>query len=199
MNGFEFYQLTHSLKLHFTKESYDVMKSGRGRKLKYETFLARKDANKFEYFANKFVNSIKAGQFVIANIISDNANFMYGTYDDANDIFLQWKKVRESLTNEFTKDIATLNTLVDEKNINLFNLTPKGYAPPLLQLALAKKINVESVVLLNKEHHEFFDNWQKICENDPYMNDVVLMYRKYQPFVVYDPDKIQSVIKEARF
>lgn len=160
----------------------------------------RNDKQRFETFAYKLIGKNKAGHFCIANLMYGSQNFIYEPYDQAYDVYLEWKKVRESLTREFQKDVVYLNQLAGSRAcLDLFAETKSGKYPPILQVVLAGKINPETVIILNKEHKEFFDRWMSICKNDPYVSKTLLKWQKYAPFVSYDSDRIKEVLKGAKF
>lgn len=200
LSGWDFFKIHHALKLHFTSESYDVMKYNGKMRLNYESFQHRNDKLRYDSFAHKLIGKHKAGQFCIANIVHGSPNFIYEQYSDAYEVYLQWKKVRESMTREFEKDVAYLNKLAESRaSFDLFAETKSGKLPPLLQVTLGGHINVETVVILNTAYKDFFDKWAVICNNDPYVSKTLLKWKKYTPFVAYDADKIKSVLIGAKF
>lgn len=200
LSGWEFFNIHHALKLHFTSESYDVLKYNGRSNMKYETFQNRRDKLRFDSFAHKLIGKTKAGHFCIANFVHGSQNFIYEQYDDAYDVYLQWKKVRESMTREFEKDVLYLNQLASSRaSFDLFAKTKSGHFPPILQVTLGGKVNIETLIILNKEHKEFFDRWAEFVHNDPMVSRNLLKWKKYQPFVAYDADKINKILEGALF
>jgi len=200
LSGFEFFKIHRSLHLHFTSKSYDVMKYNGRTNASFASFENRRDKLRFDSFANKLIGKNKAGQFCIANFVYGSTNFIYEPYDDGYEVYLHWKKVRESITRTFEKDVAYINRLVSSRAaFDLFAQTKSGNHPPILQVALGGHISVESLCIIDKEHTEFFDKWSTICNNDPYVEKVLLKWKKYQPFVSYDADKIKPILNGAMF
>jgi hypothetical protein len=200
LSGYEFFKIYHSLHLHFTSAKYDVFKYNGKTNASYSAFERRRDKLRFDSFANKLIGKHKAGQFCIANFVYGSNHFIYEPYDDGYDVYLHWKKIRESVTHTFEKDIGYLNRIVENKpGINLFEKTKSGNHPPLLQVGLAQMVGVETLCIIDKEHREFFDNWMLICDNDPMVTEKLLMWKKYQPFVNYDEDKIKPILQGALF
>lgn len=200
LSGWDLFKIHHSLKLHFTTPSYDVLKYNGKSRISQKSFEVRNDKLRFDSFANKLIGKNKAGHFCIANFVYGNPNFMYGTYEDAYDVYLEWKKVREMVTRTVEKDVNYINQLKSGRaGQNFFAKTNSGNYPPLMQVALGGKISVETLCILDKEHKEFFDSWAAICQNDPYMSKQILKWKKYQPFVSYDADKIKPILNGAKF
>ena len=200
LSGWDLFRIHSSLKLHFKSEKYDVIKYGGKTRATLESFQRRNDRFKYDSFAHKLIGKNKAGHFCIANIMYGSENFIYDSYDDAYDVYLKWLKVRESLTREFAKDVLYLNQLAASRaSFDLFAKTKSGKLPPIMQVALGRRINVETLILLNNEHKEFFDSWANICDNDPMLAETVLKWKKYAPFVAYNVDKIKPIIEGALF
>lgn len=192
-SGKRFYEIYISLKLHFTT-TYDVIKySGKGTFRK--TKLDEKNYGKlFDQWGSKFQNEKKIGHFVIANLIYGDEEFPYRrTYADAEEVYLRWMRTKESLTKETKEDVDKIKEIMKEQGVSfdyMLKVTPKGNMPPLLQLAIFNKINLETLVIVNKECKEVFEQWEDSLHVDPYAQDLVFKLKKYQPFVRYDKDKI---------
>jgi len=200
LSGFEFFKIYHSLQLHFSSSGYDVLKYNGKTNITYERFEHRRDKMRFDSFAHKLIGKNKAGHFCIANLVYGSKQFVYEPYDDAYEVYLQWRKVRESITRTFEKDVSYLNTLVSSRaTFDIFAKTKKGNHPPILQVALGGQVSIETLCILDKEHREFFDNWSDMCQNDPYIDKVLLKWKKYQPFVAYDADRIKPILTGAIF
>jgi len=200
LSGFEFFKIYHSLHLHFTSKNYDVLKYNGKTNVSYDAFERRNDKMRFDSFAHKLIGKNKAGHFCIANLVYGNSQFIYKPFDDSYEVYLQWRKIRESMTRTFEKDVEYLNKLAGSRPaFDLFAKTKKGNLPPVLQVALGDHITPETLCILDKEHKEFFDNWSEICQNDPYVDKVLLKWKKYQPFVAYDADRIKPILTGAIF
>lgn len=200
LSGWELFRIHQALKLHFTSESYDVVKYSGKTRATFDSFQRRDDRFKYDAVANKLFGKNKAGHFCIANIMYGSQFFIYDQFADSYDVYLKWKKVRESITREFENDVSYLNQLAGSRpNLDLYAKTKSGKMPPLLQVALAGHIHVESLVILNNEHREFFDKWSELCHTDPMLSGTILKWKKYTPFVAYDVDRIKPIIEGALF
>lgn len=200
LSGFEFFKIHHSLKLHFTSASYDVLKYNGKTNISQQSFENRRDKMRFSSFANKLIGKNKAGHFCIANFVYGSNNFIYEPYDDAYEVYLQWKKVRESITRTFEKDVKFLNDLKSGRaGQDFFSQTKSGNHPPVLQVVLGGRISIETACILDTEHAGFFDICRELYDNDPMVNKTLLRWKKYQPFVSYDADKIKPILDGAKF
>jgi hypothetical protein len=60
-------------------------------------------------------------------------------------------------------------------------------------------ISYETSIILANEYRDFLVEWEKLCDLDPLMDDVVFKLKKYRNFVTYSPElqnKIRSIISE---
>ena len=197
MNGFGFFKIYHALDLHLNTERYDVFKYMGRTKAKAETFALRRDKSRFEYWANKIKNDKKAGKFCIANFIHGNSNWIYEFYDQGEEAFQKWTKIKESQSKMFEDDLGKIQKLAEKHElsfIRLFEKTPSGKYPPLLQILNTRLILPETGVILNQKL-KCFDKWQDICHTDPYVDEKLMRLRKYTPFVKYDDSKIQQSLE----
>lgn len=199
-SGKRFFEIYISLKLHFTT-TYDVIKysgKGRFRKTKLDE---KKYGNLFKQWGSRFSNEKKLGHFVIANLVYGDEEFPFKPYADAEKVYLRWLRTRESITKETTDDLNKIKDLMTQNQFTfdyIIDRTPKGKLPPLLQMAIFKKINLETLVIIHKEYKELFDTWEDLLYNDPYAQDVVFKLKKYIPFVKYEQDKILPALKILR-
>ena len=198
LSGWDLFKIHHSLKLHFSSASYDVLKYNGKTNVSFNSFEARRDKLRFDSFAHKLIGKNKAGHFCIANFMYGSHNFIYESYDDAYEVYLKWKKVRESITREFEKDVSFIQS-AGSGVFDVFAKTKSGKLPPVLQIVLAGKISCETLIILNNEHKEFFDNWVEMYDNDPYVSKLLLKWKKYSPFVSYDADKIRPILEGVKF
>jgi len=198
LSGWTFFKIHKAIDFHFNVASYDVIKYSGKINVSPEKYGVRSDRYRFEYYGGKFFNREKASQFCIANFIRGNRDFIYNSYEDAESEYLQWRKIQDSITKVFQDDLNKIESRA--KGVDIFSVTPSGNQPPLLQMIKASFITVESAVLLyNEGTNKFFDTWAEVCNNDPYAKTLVMRCMKYRPFVKYQKDKIQTIIKEHKF
>ena len=72
MTGYEAYGLYESLKLHFSKDSYDFFKYNGKTNISLNTFDNRKDKYHFHKLSRKFSDKDVLINFLVANFILDD-------------------------------------------------------------------------------------------------------------------------------
>lgn len=195
LTGWEFFKIHKSLYFHFHTEQYDVLKYMGKINVSPEKFGMRSDRYRFDYYGNKFNKKHKAAQFCIANYVEGNKDFIYESFEDSEIIYNRWRKRQESITKLFSDDTEKILIKITD-GVNMYNVTPKGNLPPLLQMFKVGYISIETLVILNKEHNKFIDDWMKLTPNDAYLKNLILRLKKYSPFVQYKQSKILPIIKE---
>ena len=196
MNGFEFYKVYSPLKLHFTQDSYDGFKyNWKSPAVSYDKFTSRRDRGMFERWANKINNSMAAGQLIIANFMYNSDDWLYHDITDAQDIYQQWKKVRESVTKTCEDDINELGKHSLQSWDAYLKKTPKGNTAPLLQLYLAKRVHPETLCIINN-FDPIFKLWEAEYDTDPLIRTEIKKLLKYIPFVKYNRDKVELILRE---
>jgi len=196
MEGFTFYKIYLPLHLHFTS-SYNVMKyGGKLKTLTKESFERRQDKGIFCKWGNKFENQTKAGQVVLGNLIYNNDEFVYQDVQDAIDVYYEWKKVRESITEVVKNDCSGLAEHLKKLSFwkSFLERTPSGNTAPLLQLYQHKRIHPESLIALDSIT-PFIDKWETEYAIDPLISNRLFKLNKYKPFVKFDKDKVTSIFK----
>ncbi len=192
MTGYEFFKIYSPLKLHFTQDSYDGFKyKWRTKTMSPDIFAGRKDRYLFEKWGKQFKDPIAAGHLVISNFIYNNETWLYDDIQEAQDVLLQWKSVRESITKTFEDDLSELT----KHNLNgwesYINRTPKGNIAPMLQLYLAKRFHPESVVIFDSLCSTI-NRWDDDYKVDPLIKSEIVKIKKYVPFVKYNRDKVKE-------
>jgi hypothetical protein len=198
MNGYEFFKIYFPLHLHFTS-SYDVIKyGGKTKSINITSFNSRKDRAMFEKWGNKVENAVKAGQVVISNLVYNNNNFIYQDVEDAFDIYYEWKKTRESLSEVFKNDCRGLVEHFKKLGSwdRFLSKTPSGNTAPLLQVYQHKRVHPESIVIFDSITVPFIEQWEVDYAVDPLISDNIFTLTKYKPFVKYDKEKVVNIFKE---
>ena len=186
MEPFSVYRLYMSLKLHFTKENYDITKTKSGVRCKKETFLKRKDVLLFRKLAKRFTLP-EVVDFLVANFVNGHN----GLFDAESDtVYREWKARKERLTYMFKQDISTI--LLEAEKANVDPLISHGQHPLVLKLYLGKKINLETLVILDKLFNFVYIN-QAMLENDFIWKDMARLITKYRVFVKFDKEKFSQL------
>ena len=174
MTDYEAYTTYLALKLHFNSD-YDFFKYNGKVSASLESFMKRKEKYQFFKLAKKLSDE-QIVEYFVANIIRDVQ--WIGQFNQKN--WLDHKKINEALEYNYTNDLEKL--LTNLENFDILFQCDGGHHPKLLKLFLGKKINLETMVILNKllNYVDTFDI--EIAENYiwPYVSRLI---KKYEPFV----------------
>lgn len=177
MTPLETYQSYLALKLHFGGK-YDFFKYGGKTSATLSAFEKRKDKYKFVKLSQK-LSDPQILDYYLANFIRGKE--WIGDFDQKN--WLEHKKVNQSLEYVYRNDIEKLLTLVE--NFDILFKVGEGNHPKLVKAYLGKKINLETLVILEKilQYRKQFD--AKISETYVWPK-VSLLIKKYEPFLDID-------------
>ena len=149
MNGFEVYKIYLAVKLHFTSKgrSYDFHKHLGRTTARLETFTKRRDRYFFHKLSKSYNNNTIVDYFV-SNFVT-NTNLWVGDIigKTGDDNYKVWSKKIESLHYYYEQDIDYILEQ-DYKFDDLFK-SVNGQHPPILKMFLSKKINFETVLILD--------------------------------------------------
>ena len=150
MNGFEVYKIYLAVKLHFTSKgrSYDFHKHLGRTTARLETFTKRRDRYFFHKLSKSYNNNTIVDYFV-SNFVT-NTNLWVGDIigKTGDDNYKLWSKKIESLHYYYEQDIDYILEQ-DYKFDDLFK-SVNGQHPPILKMFLSKKINFETVLILDE-------------------------------------------------
>ena len=150
MNGFEAYKIYLAVKLHFTSKarSYDFHRHLGKTTARLETFTKRRDRYFFHKLSKSYNNNTIVDYFV-SNFVT-NTNLWVGDIigKTGDDNYKQWSKKIEALHYYYEQDIDYILEQ-DYKFDDLFK-SVNGQHPPILKMFLSKKINFETVLILDE-------------------------------------------------
>ena len=150
MNGFEVYKIYLAVKLHFTSKgrSYDFHRHLGKTTARLETFTKRRDRYFFHKLSKSYNNNTIVDYFV-SNFVT-NTNLWVGDIigKTGDDNYKQWSKKIEALHYYYEQDIDYILEQ-DYKFDDLFK-SVNGQHPPILKMFLSKKINFETVLILDE-------------------------------------------------
>ena len=192
MDAFQAYRYYLALKLHFTTDSYDVVKHKGRVKASRDSFMKQEHMYKRivkQYADDEVVN------FLVSNFVSGDR--WGGVFDaESNNTYLNWKKRMESLAYTFKTDMQRVLTelnLTAFEETNIFNVT-KNQHPYIIRAYMSKTISIESLVILNKLFG-FCDKFDKDIEETLVWPDISRLIRKYSPFVKINKDKYHELLR----
>lgn len=186
-DAFEIYMYYLALKRHFTTD-YDYFKYNGKVKASQQSFENRKD--KFQFY--KLSKRKDAKEFILANMIFDPTLWVGDLLDNekAEEVFTEWMRKQQTLSYVFKSDLSELN---DDFNSNL--LVPDGQHPRLLQLYNMRRVNIETLVIIDDMVHNF-SYWERKIADPIVFPQIKRTVEKYRPFVSYDKKKMKTILLE---
>jgi len=195
MTGFKAFRYYVALKLHFTKDKFNVFENRGNVKGSYQAFDARNDKFLFEKLARKYRTDQEMIQFLVANIAYGNDNIVYGM-EEAEEYYIQWTKRKQSLTKTFKDDLNLLQLESEKNNLSLdqiINFTLNTY-PYIIKLYLGKLISMESICILN-DFIPMITKWE-VEPTALILEEDIRRIKKLKGFVKYDREKLEKTINE---
>jgi hypothetical protein len=193
MNAYEFYCEYQAIKLHFNS-SYNYLTYNGKTKTTRESFDKRKDKYFFHKLARKYKDE-EVVSFLVANFVHSNDTWTKNLLEEeSGDVYRNWKKVTESMSESFKNDVINL---LPDKSPNTFNnlfLVQEGSHPALLTAFLQKDVTIETMVILNKMLG-FLDKWDKCIDDDILYPKISMKIRKYSDFLSVNVPKYKLIIK----
>lgn len=198
MDGFKAYKYYMAIKLHFTRDSFNVFKNRGNVKGTREAFNARNDRYMFERLARKYSVDKDLIQFFVANFAYGNDSAVYSQEESETSLF-EWTRRKQSMTKIFSDDLNII--LMDAykrklKPESIFDFTYNQY-PSILNLYLGKQIGLETVRIID-DFEDILSHWKK---NDSMLllwDSEIRRLEKAQGFVKYDKDKVTPIYKSFK-
>ena len=185
VDPYEVYIKYLALKSHFSDLNYDYFKYNGKVKAWRSTFDTRKD----KYFFYKLSKKKDPIEYLVANFIGSN-DFYIGNIraDESDQIYMDYKKRKESLSYIFKSDLSKM-----KENFNDNIVVPDNEHPYLLRLYMRGDISLETLTLINKCVN-IFDYWDKELEGDIMWPDIKLLSTKYSPFLNVNINNYREII-----
>ena len=193
MDGFKAYKYYIAVKLHYTKDSFDVFKNRGNLKGTRDAFNARNDRMMFEKLARKYPVDKDLIQYYVANFAYGSDAAVY-SFEEAESNLLEWNRRKQSITKIFQDDCSKIILDACKNKLKpdaIFNLTNKGYCS-ILKLFLGNQITLETVRII--------DDLLPVVHGWKQNNSMLLLWEneirrieKSKGFVSYDRDKIVKV------
>tara|TARA_B100001113_G_C21115260_1_gene625068 strand:- start:567 stop:1145 length:579 start_codon:yes stop_codon:yes gene_type:complete len=187
MDPFEVYKLYNALKLHFESD-YDAVKYNFKSNVTPNSFFKRRDKY---FFAKLGKNQKDILNFLVFNFIEDIKYIGDMMDSDGEQNYRKHKRVHESLSREFQKDINNIETDFD----NLLVVNTINTPPLIVQKWMEEEVSLETVVILDSLTGFIKKEGNKISETILWP-DVSRKITKYGPFVNFDKNKFINLLKE---
>ena len=186
MTDFEAYRQFLALKLHFTSEHYDYFKYNGKHNATMASFEKRTDKRFFKKLVRKNINIT---EYYVANLV--NGKEWISQFEDS--VWKDWLSRSQSIEYNFINEAEKLLTSAGNFDI-IFNCD-EGTHPKLLKAYLAKKISLETLVILDRlvRYRRVFD--REIDESYIWPK-VSMLIQKYEPFVRVNIVKCKRMLVE---
>ena len=198
MNGFEIYKVYLAVKLHFTSknQSYDFHKHGGRTTARLETFTKRRDRYFFHKLSQSY-NDTNAVDYFVSNFVT-NTNLWVGDIigNSGDENYREWSKRIEALHYYYEQDV---DYLIERMSVNKMSFddiftVKNGQHPPILKMVLAKRISIETFVIL-----EDLLSFSKRLNED--ISETVLWPKlydrmeRYRPFLKFNITKYRVTLR----
>lgn len=182
--AYDLYVYYLAIKKHFTS-TYDFFKYNGKVSASVVSFENRKD--KFHFY--KLSKRKDAKNLILSNMLVSPKSWIGDLLEPkAEEIYLDWKKRKQSLTYQFKSDI---NELDEDYNMNFY--VEGGQHPKLLKLYNMNRVSLESLVIL-VELSRCMKYWEKNISDQIVFPDINKLVSKYRPFLDYDKDKLRKIL-----
>jgi hypothetical protein len=192
-SGFVAYALYNSIRLHFTSKTYDYFKYNGKTNVTKDTFAKKKDKFTFYKLSRKYsLTDLK--MFYVANFLEKTDGWVNDLLSqDAEENYVKWQKVNQSLTYMFSNDLDKLLDLVDNPS-DLLKVKSNEY-PKLLLNVMSKFTHIETLIIMN-DILNFFPMWEKKIDDTYIWPNFKMKCEKYLPFISYDKTKFKKILKD---
>lgn len=190
MTPFQAYEMYMHLKLHFSSDSYDVRKYA-----KKTMSVASFNKGRAKYILDKLsrkYTDVQLREFFISNFVKgDKYGGLYAA--DADNTLLDWQKRIQGLTYHYTQDILHLKEDGADSVEMLWNSDDH---PLILKEFLGKRINLETMVILDKLY-KYRPVVDQRLNDDFIWKPVSRLMWKYEPFLTFDKEGFQTVTQKV--
>lgn len=183
MNGYQACCIYTSIKLHFSKESYDAFKYNFKVNIKPSSFENRKDRYFYEKIARRYTNENDLKLFFADNIMSGNE--WIGSMSD--DVFEKRNGYRQALQYNFQKEVKLIREQAYKYNLNFDGVCKPNSTKTdnlLLNLYMSEQVSADTLAII--DYFVGFIKSLKIKLSDPLgiTKSNLLTLSKYQQFII---------------
>lgn len=182
-----------AVKLHFTKDNFDVFKNRGNIKGTREAFNARNDRYLFEKLARKYPVDKDLIQFFVASFAYGNDTTLY-SYEESETALLEWQKRKQSITKVLNDDCSTILMYAHKNKLKkqeIFYFSSNSY-PGILKLYLGKQLSIETVRILD-DMLNIVETWKQNPSMIFLWENEIRRIEKIKGFVKYEPERIVKV------
>lgn len=193
MTPFQAGEMFLSLRLHFTRPSYDYFKYHGKTTLTHEKFEQRSDKFLFAKLTRMYQTPEDYRDLIVANCLKDP--HLYSRMllsSEAHERYLGYRNIHESITYHVGQDY---DRLFDENPDLNFWLRIRETYPPLMRAVWSQRIKLETVLVMNRLLN-FLPVWERTIQDTIRVPEFLLLCRKYDPFVTVDVSKAKPILRK---
>ena len=198
MNGFEVYKIYLAIKLHFTSknQSYDYHRHAGKTTARLATFTKRRDRYFFHKLSRTYSDTDIVNYF-ISNFTA-NTNLWVGDIigKTGDENFKSWSRRIEALHYYYEQDIEYILSMITEKlHFDTIFTSKQGQHPPIIKYFLSKKINFETLIILD-DILGFSKRLNKSIKETVIWPKMYERMIRYKPFLKYNITKYKMTLKK---
>ena len=196
MDGFDVYKIYLAVKLHFTSESYDYFKHNGKTTARLKTFTKRRDRYFFHKLSRAYSDTDIVNYF-ISNFVS-NTNLWIGDIigKSGDENYKIWSRKIEALHYYYEQDIEYILSMITKKlSFDDIFTSKEGQHPPILKFVLSKKINFETLLILD-DILKFSKRLNKTISEKVLWPKLYDRMIRYKPFLKYNMTKYKMTLKK---
>lgn len=196
MTPFQAGEMFLSLRLHFTRPSYDYFKYHGKTNMTHEKFELRSDKFLFAKLTRMYQTPEEYRDLVVANCLKDT--HLYSRMllsSEAQECYLAYRKIHESLSYQVEQDYYWL---FDQNcNLNFWLRSENEWHdyPPLLRAVWSKHVKLETLLVMNRILN-FLPVWERKIQDTIRVPDFLMLCRKYDPFLSVDVPKSKILLRK---
>ena len=198
MNGFEVYKIYLAIKLHFTSknQSYDYHRHAGKTTARLVTFTKRRDRYFFHKLSRTYSDTDIVNYF-ISNFVS-NTNLWIGDIigKSGDENYKIWSRKIEALHYYYEQDIEYILSMITKKlSFDDIFTSKEGQHPLILKFVLSKKINFETLLILD-DILKFSKRLNKTISEKVLWPKLYDRMIRYKPFLKYNMTKYKMTLKK---
>lgn len=192
MNGYQAYRYYQALKLHFTKDNFDVFVNPKV-KCSYQKYEGRNDYYLFEKLARKYPTDADLIQYFVSNFAYGHKEVVYED-EESKEFFLQWNRRKESISKVLDDDLGKIILYAEKNKLKKSDVLdiPNDGLPLLLSMYIGQHIAIESLRIID-DYIPMIDNWRKIPTLFLW-EDELRKIIKLKRFVKYDKIRVDKIM-----
>lgn len=190
LTAYETFCLFLALKNHFTQKNYDFIKYHGKVTVSKDSFAMRKDRLQFQRLSRRY-HAEELKEFLIANFIKGRVWAVDLLSEEAEEDYAAYMKRKQAISYTFAEDLDKLfSETAPEQVFRVGN-----NVPPVLTSFISERISPETFTILDKLTG-FTKTFDVKLSDDFLWQKYQTLPRKLHPFLVYDGNKMKTILKE---